>query len=447
MSQHISQIRYDLEGNQLTQNSSRGLAACRMGPQTNFGNFADVPAAERSTERQPGIPPLSRQPSVYALTFNEFQSTWGGLTKDFGSINMDELLKNIWTAEDSQLQLQATAPSIIGGEGGGQVGNLLRKGSLTLSRTLSQKTVDEVWRDLFKETEDVKEGSGGRGDINLPQRQRTLGEMTLEEFLVRAGIVREGTQMMARPSDNGFHGEISRFTSNGLTSSVAAGNNDIFFSKPAGSPLDFIGTRPSQLQQQPQPQPLEPPASLFPKPENVPFASSVHLANTAHIASPGSRDTIGIAHSSLNKTFVHSDAIQAGGHLGQTGFAVGSPANLVSPDAISNNSADVSSLSPVPYAFGRGRKSKDVLEKAVERRHKRMIKNRESAARSRARKQAYNLELEAEIARLKKINQELLRKQAEVKEMQKDQISQKANGLYWENKRQCCLRRTLTGPW
>ncbi|KAF8013708.1 hypothetical protein BT93_I1541 [Corymbia citriodora subsp. variegata] len=273
--------------------------------------------------------------------------------------------------------------------------------------------------------------------------------MTLEEFLVRAGVVREDTQMMARPSDNGFHGEIPRFTSNGFTSSAAAGNNDIFLSKPAGSSLDFIVTRPSQLQQQPQP--LKPQAPLFPKPESVSFASPVHLANTGHIASPGSRDATGITHSLLNKALVHGGAMQAGGlclgDLGRTGFAAGSPANLVSPDAISNNSTDASSLSPVPYAFGRGRRSKDVQEKAIERRHRRMIKNRESAARSRARKQAYNVELEAEIANLKKMNQELLRKQAEFMETQKNQISHKLNGLSGENKRQCCLRRTLTGPW
>lgn len=427
------------------------ILACRMGPQMNFRNLADVPAAERSTGGQPGIPLLSRQSSVYSLTFNEFQNTWSGLSKDIGSINMDEFLKNIWTAEESQLQLQDMAPSGNGGEGGGQVGNLLRQGSLTLSRTISQKTVDEVWRELFKETEDVKEGSREGGDINLPQRQRTLGEMTLEEFLVRAGVVREDTQMMARPGDNGVHEEMSQFTSNGLASSAAAGNDFIFSSKPAGSSLDFIGTRPTQLQQQPQPQPLEPPAPLFPKPETVSFATSVHLPNTAHIASPGSREAIGITHSSFNKALVHSGAMQAGGlclgDLGRAGFAVESPAKLVSPDAISNNSTDVSSLSPVPYAFGRGRRSKDGLEKAIERRHRRMIKNRESAARSRARKQAYNMELEAEIARLKEINQELLRKQAEFMEMQKNQISQKVNGLCREDKRQCCLKRTLTGPW
>ncbi|KAG2647716.1 ABSCISIC ACID-INSENSITIVE 5-like protein 3 isoform X1 [Panicum virgatum] len=48
-----------------------------------------------------------------------------------------------------------------------------------------------------------------------------------------------------------------------------------------------------------------------------------------------------------------------------------------------------------------------VEERTVERRQKRMIKNRESAARSRARKQAYTNELENKVARLEEENQRL----------------------------------------
>ncbi|XP_035833450.1 bZIP transcription factor 27 isoform X1 [Helianthus annuus] len=49
-----------------------------------------------------------------------------------------------------------------------------------------------------------------------------------------------------------------------------------------------------------------------------------------------------------------------------------------------------------------------------DRRHKRMIKNRESAARSRARKQAYTNELENEVERLKEENAMLKRQQQQV---------------------------------
>ena len=73
--------------------------------------------------------------------------------------------------------------------------------------------------------------------------------------------------------------------------------------------------------------------------------------------------------------------------------AVGSPS--VSSDGLGKNNGDLSSVSPVPYMFNggfRGRKS-STLERTVERRQRRMIKNRESAARSRARKQVPSFSL------------------------------------------------------
>ncbi|KAJ0981041.1 hypothetical protein J5N97_009296 [Dioscorea zingiberensis] len=89
-----------------------------------------------------GSSALARQSSIYSLTFDEFQSTMGGIGKDFGSMNMDEFLKNIWTAEESQAMAAALAGSDATGSGAGA--GLQRQGSPTLPRTLSQKTVDEM---------------------------------------------------------------------------------------------------------------------------------------------------------------------------------------------------------------------------------------------------------------------------------------------------------------
>ncbi|KAJ0520978.1 putative transcription factor bZIP family [Helianthus annuus] len=72
---------------------------------------------------------------------------------------------------------------------------------------------------------------------------------------------------------------------------------------------------------------------------------------------------------------------------GVVAVTVGSPA--VSSDGMGKNNGDMSSVSPSSYEFTgivRGRRS-GTVEKVVERRQRRMIKNRESAARSRARKQ------------------------------------------------------------
>ncbi|WOL01851.1 hypothetical protein Cni_G10568 [Canna indica] len=67
------------------------------------------------------------------------------------------------------------------------------------------------------------------------------------------------------------------------------------------------------------------------------------------------------------------------------------------------NASSTSTISP-----GRKRAAaEDISEKTAERRKKRMIKNRESAARSRARKQAYTNELENKISLLEEENERL----------------------------------------
>uniref|UniRef100_J3MCA7 BZIP domain-containing protein n=1 Tax=Oryza brachyantha TaxID=4533 RepID=J3MCA7_ORYBR len=109
---------------------------------------------------------------------------------------------------------------------------------------------------------------------------------------------------------------------------------------------------------------------------------------------------------------------------------------------------DLSSLSPVPYPFDtalRVRKGPTV-EKVVERRQRRMIKNRESAARSRARKQAYIMELEAEVAKLKEQKAELQKKQVEMIQKQKDEVMERITQQLGPKAKRFCLRRTLTGP-
>ncbi|XP_044509207.1 bZIP transcription factor 46-like [Mangifera indica] len=438
-----------------------------MGSYMNFKNSAD---ASHGGIKPQGNFPLARQPSVYSLTFEEFQNTWGGLGKDFGSMNMDELLKNIWTAEESQAM---TSSAVAGVEGSMPSGNLQRQGSLTLPRTLSQKTVDEVWKDLMKETGGgARYASGGDGSnaSNVPQRQPTLGEMTLEEFLVRAGVVREDTQqILARPDNVGLFANNANIglalgfqqpsRDNGLLGNRVIENNNSVSGQLRGLAPNVRGVISSQQPQQLQQHHYQPPQqqSLFPKQATVAFASPVNLMNTTQLTgtSPGARGPVfRSANPSMTNNLVQSCALQSAcglksGGLGVAGLgtggvtvATGSPASQVSPDVITKSSAE--SLSPVPYVIGRGRRS-TALEKVVERRHRRMIKNRESAARSRARKQAYTLELEAEVAELKEANKELQKKQAEILTVQKDELLEKMK-MHYGGRRQY-LRRTLTGPW
>ncbi|XP_044951040.1 bZIP transcription factor 23 isoform X1 [Hordeum vulgare subsp. vulgare] len=329
--------------------------------------------------------PLTRQgSSVYSLTFDEFQSALGGPGKDFGSMNMDELLRNIWTAEESQaIGAGGAGPSTAAA--GPDHGGIQRQGSLTLPRTLSQKTVDEVWRDMM-----FFGGPSAPAAAEAPppaQRQQTLGEVTLEEFLVRAGVVREDMPGPPAPV----------------------------------SPAPVAQAPP------PQPQMLFPQSNMF-----APMVNPLSLANGLMTGAYGQGG--------------------GGGGGGAAAMVSPSPARPVMSNGYGKmEGLNLSSLSPppMPYVFNgglRGRKP-PAMEKVVERRQRRMIKNRESAARSRQRKQSYMMELETEVAKLKERNEELQRKQAEMLERQKNEVFEKVSRQAGPTSKRICLRRTLTGPW
>jgi ABA responsive element binding factor len=267
--------------------------------------------------------PLARQGSIYSLTFDEFQSTLGGmggsLGKDFGSMNMDELLRSIWTAEESQAMASASGPAPAGEDAA-----LQRQGSLTLPRTLSVKTVDEVWRDFVREGAPPDAGGGAP----QPSRQPTLGEMTLEEFLVRAGVVRENPAAGVTAPPHPIQ---------------AVNNGSSIFFRNFGGPSDAAG------------------------------AGAMGFAPVG-IGDPSTMD---------------NGLMPGVPGMGAAAFTVSQVDTSVPQlDSVGKGNSVLSS--PVPYPFEwviRGRRSSGGVEKVVERRQRRMIKNRESAARSRARKQ------------------------------------------------------------
>nr|BAN15747.1 ABA responsive element binding factor [Dianthus caryophyllus] len=410
-----------------------------MGSNINFSNYGNEPPGNGDRGGSENFP-LVRQSSIYSLTFDEFQNTLGGAGKDFGSMNMDELLKSIWNAEETQSMATATATAPGAGSSGQDGGNnsggyLQRQGSLTIPRTLSLRKVDEVWKDI------AKDFNGGGGGSNVPQQQQTLGEMTLEEFLMRAGVVKEDTQL----GGSGIFGDLAPSRNNG---DMGFGINfqqpnrgvDLMGNHmmPTNLPLNVNGARTSQQQStqiQPlQPQPLQPQQRQQPLYPKQPAVSYGIRGGVVGLGDPG-----------INNVLMPNSAFQGGG-----GMIVpsGSPATL-SSDGLAKSNGDTSSVSPVPYAAYnggfRGRKPDNTVSKVVERRQRRMIKNRESAARSRARKQAYTMELEQEIAKLKEENEELRKKQAEILEMQKNQAAEMMNEQSEGPRKR--LRRTQTGMW
>ncbi|KAL7126991.1 hypothetical protein ABFS83_14G224300 [Erythranthe nasuta] len=106
--------------------------------------------------------------SWLSLTLHEVEISLGNnLAKPLGSMNLDELLKKLWStdgAHSSETNNDVRDSSAA---------SLQRQASWSLAMAFSGKTVDEVWMDIQK---------------GYSERGPTLGETTLEDFLVKAGM-------------------------------------------------------------------------------------------------------------------------------------------------------------------------------------------------------------------------------------------------------------------
>ncbi|KAE8709861.1 hypothetical protein F3Y22_tig00110328pilonHSYRG00703 [Hibiscus syriacus] len=227
----------------------------------NFNNFgSNQPPSVDASEggnKPPGNYSIIRQPSIYSMTFDELQSTMGGIGKD------------------------------------------------------------------------EKIGSGVNN--NMPQRQQTLGKITLEEFLVRAGVVREDNTQLS-----GFAIEFQQGAKdpNLMGNWLSNGGNQIGI-QPSDLALNVNGVR-SKQQRQP----------ILPQQHGLEYG-------------------------------IHGGGIGMVGLGGTVDVSTGSPANQLSSDGIRKSSGDTSLVSPLPCVFNwtpRARKCTTV-EKADERRQRGMINN------------------------------------------------------------------------
>ncbi|MCD7449147.1 hypothetical protein HAX54_049510 [Datura stramonium] len=98
---------------------------------------------------------------------------------------------------------------------------------------------------------------------------------------------------------------------------------------------------------------------------------------------------------------------------------------------------------------GRGKRKTilEPLDKAALQRQRRMIKNRESAARSRERKQAYQVELESIAVRLEEENEQLLKEKEERTRAHYKQLIQKVIPVVEKRKPPRVLRRVCSMQW
>ncbi|CAH8346896.1 unnamed protein product [Eruca vesicaria subsp. sativa] len=345
--------------------------------------------------RLPVSTPLSRQGSLYTSTLDQIQNN---LQKDCGSMNIEEFLKSI--CKDGETEV--VVPTNGTNEG------LQRQGSITLPRILSQKTVDEVWKYITEE-ELHAHNDGGRTNIPQIQKQPTLGNITLGDFITRAvamgnnnscGYIHDPSSISGIPNTN-----LSvEFQQKPMVSDVLGNINKS--NRIHGSYL-HPNVNGSMSTYQPQ-RPIVSKPHGYEK--NVAFTSGQVNADSYK----GTGDQ---SHQENNVTLVQSVAPVPGGAMSVVDTC--SPVTL-SPilDGIPKINAG-SSVSPIAYTTTgmtsvRDRNRNNVIaaeKKLVEKTYKRKIKNREAAARSRARQQAQTNALEAEAAKLRKENFELLKKQ------------------------------------
>jgi ABA responsive element binding factor len=207
-------------------------------------------------------------------------------------MNLDELLRNIiWVEEEGQI---VPNPSSSSSSASFFLGNL------NLNGTLSKKTVDEMWKDIVNEVD----------NRSMIQQKSTLGETTLEEFLVRAGVVNSRPIMGIDP-----------------------------MAVMVSQQTDSLQFQIAAVQQEQQMAPLD---------SNFDFS---------------------------DQSVYENRVVDIGYSDNQLGISMPMP-------AISSTSSGSQVV-----ADRKRRRSDEMMEKTIERRQKRMIKNRESAARSRARKQ------------------------------------------------------------
>ncbi|KAH7300334.1 hypothetical protein KP509_24G056700 [Ceratopteris richardii] len=171
--------------------------------------------------------------SVYSLTFDEFQNVLREPGINLESMNMEELLKNIWTAEESQAMAAAMNSVESLNEGLASQLSLQKQTSFSLPRTLSGRTVEDVWKSLQHQ-------QGGTGTIPSSihnQRQMTLGEVTLEEFLTKAGIVMDRPPVKQAPMNQVFKSQVIPPLNQAFQSSMVHGLGPINqVHKPLSSP-------------------------------------------------------------------------------------------------------------------------------------------------------------------------------------------------------------------
>lgn len=263
----------------------------------------------------PPCPLLFRQGSLYNLTLDEINIQLRNMGKPLNTMNLDELVKNVIATEESQL-MQNPSSSASSSSSSCSAASA----NVKLNQALSKKTIDEVWSEI------VDQECGNVVNNSTTRRQVTLGETTLEEFLIRAGVLSLGNQeSITNPRP------LSIFDSTVL---VKQQESDWlqFQMDPGGHDQHQVN---------------------IPMPIQAGMDSHFQVSN------------IGFENQVMDVSYLDNQ--------------------LELPIALQDG--DATSSDPHLAIERKRQYTEEMMEKSIQRRQRRMIKNRESAARSRARKQ------------------------------------------------------------
>ncbi|KAJ0088558.1 hypothetical protein Patl1_32493 [Pistacia atlantica] len=421
-------------------------------PKTISQGEVESPLQSDQQHKNHQLSSLGRQSSIYSLTLDEFQHTLCERGKNFGSMNMDEFLTSIWNAEENQAinstinnnninnnvinnQKQLSLIEASSHKGIAKQPSLPRQGSLTLPAPLCRKTVEEVWSEIHRGQHGQQHNNNNNNsNVQNPEaasRQATFGEMTLEDFLIKAGIVRETTSQHAHQQQQHF--ELYQTNNSPVMSPASFGARPLMGMNAisgGGSNSGTVG------------------------PSYQPMTTGRGVMAESAVYNGNEKRNGGYPAVAQLQQPPPQQGVCYGGRGG--GFAMGQAIGAVSPASseVCANQMD-SSGSQFGMEMSGLRVKKRIIdgpvEKVVERRQRRMIKNRESAARSRARKQAYTVELEAELNQLKEENAHLKQALADLERKRKQQyleeLKQKAYTKAQKAKEKLrIMRRNLSCP-
>ncbi|KAJ8750268.1 hypothetical protein K2173_014183 [Erythroxylum novogranatense] len=317
---------------------------------------------------------MNHQNSILSLTLNEIQLKRG---KSVGSMNMDEFLANLWSGDEGQV-----LPHINLNESTQNFSTVVnqtplrRQGSFSIPTPLCKKTVDEVWYEIQREQPyDQKPVTVGAHRHPL-DGQPTLGEITLEDFLIKAGVVHEVTSQ---------------------EKALSSGQNE-------NSCIEV----------------------------NFGVGLGGFSITTTHHQNVG------------------TNMLAAGN--GFSSYQMFPQGQGYGGEAAPSNGKDEKGEGLVE--LGAQQIKKKIVdgppEVLVERRQRRMIKNRESAARSRARKQAYTVELELELNQLREENAKLKQIVVQIEQKRKEEVAKRKQSTTLPQQKADkgkTLRRTTSLAW